>query len=99
MAIAVALGEVSSGPVPLTANVEEIVTFAGSVDVVEILTLSAAAPVYFSTRGATATVGGKQCYVAPSGVGAVQVPLAGHEEGASIRLISAGAASVVVSRT
>lgn len=87
--------------IALAPNTEVIVDMppAGTV---EVASLASTAPVYFSVNGKPATVGGTDCYLLFPGVNAatVRLPSAFMSLSArsAVRLISAAAATVSVSR-
>jgi hypothetical protein len=93
----IATNEISSGPLSLVADVEQIVDFSEDVPSARVVVLYAAAPVYFSVDRSAATVGGKNCRPMPPVPGTMQfeVPGAGNTQ---IRLISPGAVTVVVTK-
>jgi len=99
METVVGRADVSSGPLALIANTEETVIFTDGLKAVEILTLNATASVYFTVDNTAPTVGGKRCYIATPGVGSakVSIPQPGYS-GTRVRLISAAAATVAVTK-
>ncbi len=94
--------EISSGPISLTANTEEIVDFSDEdlsrrVKTVEVLAIDATQIVYVSSNETAATVGGRHCYPIPPGTGSTTVDL--QASGATkVRVISGGTATIVVTK-
>lgn len=84
--------------IALTANVARSVEFRRDLSVVEVTALSAEQSVYFTVDGSAPTVAGSNCYALLPGTNAMQVEVATNGN-TLVRLISAGAATVNVSRT
>lgn len=104
MATLIASDEVSSGPITLAANVEQVVEFVEIVPRAEVMVFTSTNPVYFTTDGTAAAVGGKHCYPLPAGIGAMQVDLPRPMSLSvpfipiQVRIISAGTGTVFVTR-
>jgi hypothetical protein len=95
---AVAAGAVAVHRFTLTANTEDVVTFADDADQVEILVLSGAEPVFVTIDGSAATVDGSHCYLVAAGQSlTLDVPRQATT-GPSVSLISAASAVVSVMR-
>lgn len=84
--------------VALTSNVETIVELGVDASEIEVLVLAATVPVYFSVDGNAATVGGTNTYALPAGVSSASVKVPAEIGLTKVRLISAAAATVSVSR-
>ena len=93
----ISAGEWGIHALTLTAGKETIVRFDEDCDQIEVLSHDGAAPIYFTTDGSPATVEGPQCRIIPASISSATVhpPTPG---GTVVRLISAGAPKVSVSR-
>jgi hypothetical protein len=91
----VATGAVGVHSKTLAAGIEDVVTFAGDPDTVEVLS-NGAADLYVSTDGAAATVAGANTYVLPAGGPCARaIPSFSNSP---VRLISAGTPTYSVTR-
>lgn len=97
MATNVAAGKVGTPLITLTANTEEVISFADNIARVDIVNAGATADLWASVDGSQAAVGGANCYYVPAGsvltVGTVNAP------SDQVRLISSGAPTVRVQRS
>lgn len=84
--------------ITLSANTEKVVEFERDLSVVEVTALAADKPVYFTVDQSVPAVAGANCYMLPPGSTSAQVdvPTPGNT---IVRVITAGAATVNVSRT
>jgi hypothetical protein len=84
--------------IPLAAGVEKSVEFQRDLSIVEVTALSADHPVYFTVDKSAPTIAGANCYSLLPGTNSAQVDVT-TDGNTIVRLISAGAATVNVSRT
>lgn len=87
-------GEISTGPVTLTASTADTVTFTNDVDLIEVQS-DGTADLFVRTDGSAATTAGKNARRLPAGaISSLQIPL----KGLSVSLISTGATKYSVTK-
>lgn len=97
-------GRVGVHEISLAPDTELVVEFDYDCPWVEVSTLDANAPVYFSVNGYPAAVGGGNCYQLFPGPNGMQVATRSSRQGSAtkktqVRLISSASASISVVRT
>lgn len=91
-------GAIGVYEIPLAADVAKTIEFQRDLSEVEVTALAAEHPVYFTVDGSVPTVAGSNCYMLPPGSTSAQVEVLTNGN-TVVRVISAGAAGVNVSRT
>jgi hypothetical protein len=92
-------GQIAAHAKTLVASTVDTVTYADDCDMIEVLNIDGASPIYFRVDGTNPVVAGTGAYVVPASAGAaleVTIPTAG---GTIVKLISAGTPTYSVTRT